>query len=315
MKTTTAPAPKSASKAAGTPPRRTQLPETTRETLIAMIFIAPWVIGFLVFTLYPIISSLYFSLCDYNVITEPVFIGMRNYVDLSKDKVFYKAVTNTGFMILFGVSITTLAALTISILLNNKKLRFTSFFRVVFFIPTLVPLVISCLLWVWILQYDSGVINTVLRAVGISNPPAWLSSPAWAKPAFILMMIWGCGNAVIIYLAGLQDVPEALYESAELDGASFFQKTSYITLPMLTPVILYNVVTLIINVFQWFAESLIMTEGGPDSATLFYSLYIYQNAFQYFKMGYASALSWIMLIAALAIILILFKLTSKLSSD
>lgn len=295
--------------------KRVKLSEAGRETRTAIFFISPWVIGFLVFTLIPIISSLYYSLCDYNVINPPQFVGLQNYIDLFNDTNFHKAIFNTGYMVLFGVSATTLVSLTVSILLNNKKLRGVAFFRVVFFIPTLVPLVIACLLWVWILQYDTGIINTVLRALGVGEPPAWLASPVWAKPAFILMMMWGCGNAVIIYLAGLQDIPESLYESASLEGATFWNKTISITIPMLTPIILYNVVTLIINVFQQFAESLIMTKGGPDSSTLFYSLYIYQNAFQYFKMGYASALSWIMLLIALAIVMVLFKLMNKVSTN
>jgi multiple sugar transport system permease protein len=294
--------------------KKSSLSESGRETLTAMTFIAPWVIGFLAFTLIPICLSFYYSLCNYTVVFEPEFIGFGNYVTMWNDEVFWKALSNTMYMVFFGVIITTFIALLISLLLNNKKIKGSGAFRVVFFIPTLVPLVISCLLWVWILQGD-GFINTVLRAIGISEPPVWLSSPFWAKPALILMLIWGCGNAVIIYLAGLQDIPESLYESASLDGATYVRKTISITLPMLTPVLLYNVVTLIIQVFQQFAEALIMTEGGPDRATLFYALYLYQNAFQYFKMGYASALSWVMLIIALIIIFILFKLMNKVSYE
>lgn len=285
------------------------------ETMLGLIFVAPWLIGFLAFTLVPIFSSLYYSLCNYSVIKAPVFIGLDNYTNLFKDKVFLKALSNTSFMIFFGVIITTFFALLISILLNNKNMRHAAYFRVMFYIPTLVPLVITCLLWVWILQNDTGIINTVLRFVGISKPPAWLSSPTWAKPALIIMMVWGCGNAIIIYLAGLQDIPETLYESAEIDGANFLKKSLHITLPMLSPIILFNVVTLVINVFQQFAEALIMTEGGPDSATMFYALYLYQNAFQYFKMGYASAMSWIMLIIALGIIFILFRMLNRSNTD
>lgn len=295
--------------------RKSSLSESGRETLTAMTFIAPWAIGFLVFTLFPICLSFYYSLCEYTVVQEPKFIGIDNYKTMFTDSKFIKSLGNTMYMVIFGVIVTTIVALLISLLLNNKKLKGTSFYRVVFFIPTLVPQVIACLLWVWILQGDNGVINNVLRAIGISNPPTWLSSPFWAKPALILMLMWGCGNAVIIYLAGLQDVPESLYESASLDGATYIRKTISITLPMLTPVLLYNVVTLIIQVFQQFAEALIMTEGGPDQATLFYALYLYQNAFQYFKMGYASAMSWVMLVIALVIILILFKLMNKVSYE
>jgi multiple sugar transport system permease protein len=177
-------------------------------------------------------------------------------------------------------------------------------------LPTLVPFVILSILWIWVLQPDSGVVNTILRYFGISGP-GWFSSPTWAKPAFILMGLWGAGGSIIIYLAGLQGIPESLYEAASLDGASSLQKVFRITIPLLKPVILFNVITGIIGTFQSFAESFIITNGGPDGSTMFYSLYLYQNAFQYSKMGYASAMAWILLIIALAFTLILFRLSSR----
>ncbi len=277
-----------------------------KEAWHGLLFILPWIIGFLAFTLYPIASSLYYSLCNYNVISKPTFTGLSNYVNLFKDKTFIKACVNTIFMIGIGVPLTTLSAVLVSLLLNNKKLRGTSWMRVVFFIPTLVPTVVACLLWIWVMQPDSGIVNTVLSYFGIPGP-GWLSSPTWAKPAFILMMIWTCGNAIIIYLAGLQDVPETLYDAAAIDGANFWQQSFHISIPLIRPTILYNVTILIIGVFQWFAEPYIMTEGGPSNATMFYSLYLYQNAFTFFKMGFASAQAWIMLIVAMIIILLLFK--------
>lgn len=277
-----------------------------KETRNGLLFVLPWIIGFLAFTLYPILSSLYYSLCNYNVISKPVFIGFQNYINLFKDKTFIKACQNTLYMIGIGVPVTTICAVLVSLLLNNKKLRGTGWMRVVFFIPTLVPTVVACLLWIWVMQPDSGIVNTVLGYLNIPGP-GWLSSPTWAKPAFVLMMIWTCGNAIIIYLAGLQDVPEALYDAAAIDGANFWQQSINISVPIIRPTILYNVTTLIIGVFQWFAEPYIMTEGGPSNATMFYSLYLYQNAFTFFKMGYASAQGWIMLLVAMAIILVLFK--------
>lgn len=277
-----------------------------KEALHGLLFVSPWIIGFFTFTLYPIISSFYYSLCNYNVISRPRFIGFMNYVNLFKDKVFIKACQNTLYMILIGVPLTTLIAVLVSLLLNNKRLRGTGWMRVVFFIPTLVPTVVACLLWIWVMQPDSGIVNTVLSYLHIPGP-GWLSSPTWAKPAFILMMIWTCGNAVIIYLAGLQDVPETLYDAAAIDGANFWQQSLLISVPLIRPTILYNVTILIIGVFQWFAEPYIMTEGGPSNATMFYSLYLYQNAFTFFKMGFASAQAWIMLLVAMVIILVLFK--------
>ena len=285
-----------------------------REARNGLLFILPWIIGLVVFTLYPILASLYYSFCNYNVIKPPAFIGVANYVNLFKDKTFIKALTNTAFMILIGVPITTFFAVLISVLLNYKGLKYTSGLRIAFFIPTLVPTVVACLLWVWVMQPESGIVNRILGYIGIKGP-GWVSDPKWAKPAFILLMIWTCGNAIIIYLAGLQDISETLYESAALDGAGFWKQTWHITLPLLRPTITYNVVTLIIGVFQWFSEPYIITSGGPNNATMFYSLYLYQNAFQFFKMGYASAQAWIMLIMAMIIILVLFKVLRFGESD
>ena len=279
-----------------------------------LLFISPWLIGFLIFTLYPIISSLYYSLCDYKVISAPQFIGMENYAALFGDTVFVKALKNTAYMVCFGVPITTFIAVGVTVMMNNKSLKHTGIFRVLFFIPTLVPTVVACLLWIWVMQPETGIINRLLGYIGITGP-GWLSSPRWSKPAFILMMIWTCGNAIIIYLAGLQDIPESLYESASIDGASFLRQTISITIPLLRSTILYNVVTLIIGVFQWFAEPYIITLGGPDNSTMFYALYLYQNAFTYFKMGYASAQAWILLVIALAIIIVLFKVFKFGESD
>lgn len=270
------------------------------------LFVSPWIIGFLFFTLYPIIASFYYSLCNYSVIKDPKFIGLANYKALFHDATFLASCRNTLYMICLGVPITTFVAVLVAVLLNYKKVRGTSWMRVVFFIPTLVPTVVACLLWIWVMQPDTGIVNNVLGIFGIEGP-GWLSSTVWAKPAFILMMIWTCGNGIIIYLAGLQDISQTLYDAAAIDGAGFVNQTLHVTVPLLRPTILYNVVTMIIGVFQWFAEPYIMTEGGPSNATMFYSLYLYQNAFSFFKMGYASAQAYIMLIVAMIIILILFK--------
>lgn len=280
-----------------------------REARNGLLFITPWIFGFLVFTLYPIVASLYYSLCNYSVIKAPVFIGLQNYKALFQDKVFLKTISNTLYMMCLGVPITTIIAVGVSVMLNHKKLNQTYTGIIpgaVFPALTLIPTVVACLLWIWVMQPDSGIVNQLLGYIGIKGP-GWLSSPTWSKPSFILMMIWTCGNAIIIYLAGLQDISETLYEAAELDGAGFIKKTFYVTIPLMKSTILYNVVTLIIGVLQWFAEPYIITSGGPDNSTMFYSLYLYNNAFSYFKMGYASAQAWIMLIFALLIILLLFK--------
>jgi multiple sugar transport system permease protein len=285
-----------------------------REFWVAMAFIAPWVIGLLAFTVNPIVMSLYYSLTEYKVISDPEFVGMANYVNLFSDRVFLKALGNTSYVVVVGVPLTLLAAFSAAVLLNAKELRRFMFFRIVFFLPTLIPLIINCILWIWLLNSENGLINALLGVFGIRGP-SWLGSPVWAKPALILMMVWGCGGTIIIFLAGMQDVSESLYEAASLEGASFLHKTVHITIPMLSPVILYNAVTLVIAVLQWFAEPFIMTEGGPNQATMFYSLYLYQNAFQFFKMGYASAMAWVLLIIALVVIFCLFRGMKRFSQD
>ncbi|WP_274651962.1 carbohydrate ABC transporter permease [Paenibacillus humicola] len=276
----------------------------------AMLFISLWIIGVIAFKLYPIVISFYYSLTDYSVVKKSEFIGFGNYNALFHDPLFYKSLSNTFYMICLGTVCSTAAAIAIAVLLNNKGIKGLSFLRVVFFIPTLVPVVIASILWIWLLQPDNGIINEVLGFFGLTGP-VWLASPLWAKPAFILMMVWSSGTAIIIYLAGLQEIPDSLYESASIDGAGFFRKVFSITLPLLSPVILFNVVTSVIGIFQWFAEPLIMTNGGPDNSTLFYSLNLYRSAFQYFKMGYASAMAWILLVIAMIIILILFRLNKR----
>jgi multiple sugar transport system permease protein len=242
---------------------------TRKNLTTGLLFISPWIIGFLFFTAYPLISSFYYSLTDYDIINAPVFVGLENYKTLfTGDDMFYKVLKNTFFMIFIGLTIITICTIFISILLNNKKVKGMAFFRVIFFIPTLVPFVILSILWVWVLQPDSGVVNTILSWFGIEGP-GWFSSPDWAKPAFILMGLWSAGGSIIIYLAGLQGIPDSLYEAASIDGANSLQKTFFITLPMLLPVIVFNVITGIIGTFQSFAESFIITQGGPDGSTMF----------------------------------------------
>ncbi len=187
-------------------------------------------------------------------------------------------------MVVVGTIVITIATLALALILSNKRIKGLSVFRIIFFVPTLVPLVILCILWIWMLQPQTGLINTFLSYLEIKGP-GWLADPLLAKPAFIMIFLWISGGAVIIYLAALQDIPQSLYEVAAIDGANFLHRTFRITIPMISPVILFNVITYVIGIFQSFAESFIITSGGPNQSTLFYSLYLYQNAFQYFKMG------------------------------
>jgi multiple sugar transport system permease protein len=276
-----------------------------------LLFVSPFLFGFSLFVAYPIFSSLYYSFTRYNVVTPPKFIGLQNYATLFlSDNVFWTSLWNTLYMVGVGMIIITAATIAIAIILNNAKGRGMSVFRVIFFIPTLVPLVILCILWIWMLQPQTGLINSILAYVGIRGP-GWLADPMLAKPAFLMMYLWTSGGTVVIYLAALQDIPTSLYENAALDGAGFFRRTFQITVPLLSPVIVFNVIMYVVRAFQSFAEPLIITSGGPDRSTLFYSLYLYENAFQYFKMGLASAMAWILFAIAMLLTALLMGMQKR----
>jgi len=289
-----------------------------RNQINGILFALPWILGFLVFTLYPLIQALYYSFTKYNLLEEPKFIGLANYIKIfTDDSLFLKVLMNTMYMVVFGVSISIVTTLLISLLLNDKRLKGTSGFRVMFFIPTLVPTIILCVLWMLI--YNSGgsgggLMNQMLAAVGIKGPE-WLGDQNWSKMALIIMRTWGAGNLIIIFLGGLQSISEELYEALSIDGGNFLQKTFYITLPMLKPIIVYNVITSIIVTMQNFNEAFIMTKGGPADSTYMYALYVYRNAFQYSNMGYASALSWIMLLITLVLTLLALKASGWLNEN
>ncbi|MEW6047785.1 MAG: sugar ABC transporter permease [Bacillota bacterium] len=275
-----------------------------------LLFISPWAIGFAAFTAYPIAASLYYSLTDYNIFEAPYWVGSQNYRDLASDKVFWISLGNTLYMILLGVPATLLAGLGLAFLLN-LPIRGISLYRTLFYLPSILPEVSVAILWLWLLNSQYGLVNALLALIGIQGP-GWLVDPAWAKPAFILLSVWGgSGASMIIYLAALKDVPIQLYEAAELDGASPLQKTWYVTLPMISPVIFFNLTLGIIGMFQYFTPAFIMTDGGPEWSTEFYGLYLYRNAFRYLKMGYASAMAWILFIVTLLATLVVFKSSAR----
>jgi multiple sugar transport system permease protein len=244
------------------------------------------------------LSALYYSFSDYSgLLRAPVFQGLANYRRMfTADKLFVTVTQNTLFLVLLGGFSIILVTLIIAILLDNKNLKGIAGFRVIFFLPTLVPSIVLCVLWIWLLNADTGLINNVLKLFGITGP-GWLSSLYWSKPALVLMRIWGSGNLIIIFLGGLQDIPRELYEAVEIDGGNFLHRVRHITIPMIRPIILFNVISTINGMMQMFVEPLTMTSrGGPMDKTYTYALYIYQNAFTYGNMGYACALSWVMLV-------------------
>ena len=281
-----------------------------KESRAGLLFASPWFIGFGVFLAGPLLSALYFSFCEYSVLKAPVWIGLTNYQNLVQDELFWKSLTNTLLYALFAIPLGTFTALGLAILLN-AKVRGQAWYRTFFFLPSLVPAVPLSVLWLWMFNGDYGLINTFLGYLGVKGP-AWLSDPTWSKPALVMMSLWGVGNAMVIYLAGLQEVPKQLYEAADLDGATPWQRTKNVTLPMLSPVILFNVVMAMIGSLQVFTQPYIMFPGGrPDRSTYFYSMYLYDNAFQYLKMGYASAMGWVMFLIILVLTMTALRVSER----
>jgi len=267
---------------------------------VGLAFISPWIIGFLFFCLYPVGASIYYSFCDYDILQSPIWIGALNYSDMFQDPVFWKALWNTIYFAAISLPLGLIVALLIAVLLN-QKVRGQSIFRTVFFLPSLVPIVASSMIWLWILNGKFGLLNYGLSYLGIDGPN-WLTDEYWTKPSIILMAVWGVGGAVIIYLAALQDVPRSLYESADIDGASSWTKLRHITIPLISPVIYFNLIMGIIGSLQVFAQPFIMFGGGgTNRSALFYAVYLYQNAFDYNQMGYACAMAWILFLIILGL--------------
>lgn len=272
-----------------------------QRTALALAFVSPWILGMAVFTIYPVAASLYYSFCDYDVLSKPVWVGLLNYRDMATDRVFWTSVGNTLLFNLMALPLGLVSALALALLLN-RPVRGRGVFRAIYYVPSLVPAVASAMIWLWILNARLGLLNTALGAIGIHHPPQWLADPAWTKPSLALMSIWGCGNAVVIYLAALQGVPRSLLEAAMIDGASAWDRLVHVTLPAISPVIYFNLIMGIIGGLQVFVSAFIMFGGeGPDRSVLFYAVYLYQNAFEYRQMGYACAMAWMLCLLILAL--------------
>lgn len=281
-----------------------------REALLFYLLISPWLINFLGLSLGPVISALYLSLTKYDIVNPPTFVGLANYEQLfAGDPLFLKSLQVTVIWVFAGVPLRLIVALIFAVLLNQKIMGI-GFFRTVFYLPSVVSGVAVALLWIWVLQPQFGLLNYFLGLIGIPGPQ-WLSSPTWALPGFIVMSLWSTGATMIIFLAGLQGISLDLYEAASMDGAGQIRQFFAITIPMITPVILFNLVIQIINSFQVFTQAFIMTNGGPVNATLFYVLLLYRVAFQYNQMGYASAMAWILFIIILVLTALVFRSSER----
>lgn len=269
-----------------------------RNLITGLFFISPWAIGLLTLTAYPIIASAIYSLCDYDGHSSPHFVGLANYKNLLfHDPLFWKSLTNTLFMVGVALPITLAFCLFVAIILN-QKLKGEAIYRTIFYVPTILPMVAVSALWIWLFNPEIGLLNTILKHLGFAGV-GWLSDPKVAKISLTIMGLWGIGGTMLIFLAALQNVPDELYEAADIDGASWIAKQWNITIPVISPVILFNLIMGLIGYFQYFTQAFVMTSGGPLDSTLFYALKIFNEAFVNWRFGYASAMAWILFIITL----------------
>ena len=275
----------------------------SREARAGWLFISPWLIGFLCLTGGPLLFSLYASFTNYNMTSRMDFIGLSNYIKMfTKDPVFWKSLGNTLYYVALAVPSSCICAIFLATLLN-QKVKGTPLFRMLFYLPTVLSGVAVYQLWMQLLAPQSGLINSVLRLVGIEGP-SWLSDPAWTKPSLVMMRVWALATSMLLYLSSMNSVSRDLYEAADIDGASFLQKFRKITLPQISPIIFFDIITNMTGAFQVFQEALVMSKNGkgdPAGSLLFYNLHIYQEAFTHYDMGYASAMAWFLLLIVMSI--------------
>jgi multiple sugar transport system permease protein len=304
-----------AGEAGGKRRRRTKVPRgrmAKKEERAAFLFASPWLLGVILFVVGPILASVALSLTNWNLITSPRFVGLRNYRDMVGDHNFWQSVRVTLFYTVIAVPLYQVVGLALALLLN-QRVRGMYLFRTILFLPAVLSGVAVAALWVSLLNPDLGVVNQVLRAVGVDDPPRWLASPSWAVPAIVLMGLWGVGGGAIIYLAGLQNIPPALYNAARIDGAGSWQTFRNITLPLLTPTLLFTLLIGLIEAFQVFDTAFVLggSRGGTRGSLLFYVLNIWNEGFRNGRFGYASALAWVLVIAAAVVILLIFVTSSR----
>jgi multiple sugar transport system permease protein len=289
------------------------------------LFMSPWLIGFSVFILYPALASLYYSFTNYDLLSPPRLVGLANYRFMfTKDPVFWQAMRNTIWMIVFGVPLQMATALLTAMLLTRPR-RGVKVYRTIFFLPTMAPPVAAALAFFVIFNPATGPVNQLLSGIGIKNPPLWFLDPFWSKWGLLFLGLWGIGQTMIIYLAGLLDVPRQLYEAADIEGATPRQKFWYVTLPSISPVLFFSLVIGVITGFQYFTQAYVASitvagqptgaaaanVGSPQGSMMFYSLYLYQQGFSYFRMGYASAMAWMLLLLTLACTILLIRSSKR----
>ena len=274
------------------------------------VFIAPWIVGFLAFTAFPMVATFVFTFTNINLAqAEPLrFVGLKNYQTLLGDRQVWNSLGITLKFAALALPVAVLLPFAVALLLHSRHLRFSGVFRVLFFLPYVVPFVAGVFIWQSMLNPDTGWVNLVLQAIGISKPPAWLEDPTWVYPGLAIMGIWGIGAGIIVYLAGLQGIPTDLYEAARIDGAGAWASLRHITVPMMTPVIFYTIVLAVVEVLQYFLVPLVLQggTGEPGGSTMFYNLYLYKNFFTFQNMSYGATLAWLLFAISLVITLVLF---------
>lgn len=297
---------------AAQPARRGSSPLARRKALEGYLFISPFLIGFLIFTAYPLVMSFYLSFTNYNIISSPVWAGFDNYYRaFFVDDLFWTSLGRTARYALMVVPLGIVCSLLAAMLLN-QGLPGTTLFRTIFFLPSITPIIASVLIWLWILQPSIGVLNYLLSLIGVPGP-AWVQSTTWAMPSLVILSLWNTagGSRMIVFLAGLQGVPQELYEASHIDGANAWQRFWNVTVPLISPTIFFNLVISVIGALSVFSVAYIGTQGGPAYATYFYVYHLYVSAFQYSLMGYASALAWIFLIIVLVLTWVQFDLQNR----
>lgn len=283
-------------------------PAAKREAWMFYLLASPWILGFIVFTAGPMIASAYLSLTRWDLFGSPQFIGLDNFRKLLEDPLVRQSLKVTLTYAAMSLPLSLLGSMLLAMLLN-QAVRGMRWFRTIFYLPSVVSGVAVLVLWMWIFNPEMGLANRMLALIGIQGPK-WLADPNWALPSMVVMSLWGIGGGMVIYLAGLQGIPRHLYEAAEIDGASGWRQFWHITLPMLSPTIFFNLVMGIIGTFQTFGQAYVMTQGGPANSTLFYGYYLYKTAFMDFKMGYASALAWLLFVIIMALTMLVIRSSS-----
>jgi multiple sugar transport system permease protein len=285
-------------------------------TALGVLFALPWLVGFLVFQLYPILASGYYSFTEYSLFDSPTWIGLENYRELFDDERFWKGISNTLYMTVIGVPLGLALALVCALALNTPS-RLQPFYRAVVYLPTVVPIVAATYLWRWLLNSQYGYVNLFLGKLGLYQP-LWQEDPFWTKPALILIGFWTVGGSTIIFLAALKEVPRSYYEAAEIDGAGWWRKFWNITWPAISPVTLFQLIIGVIGSLQYFTQAYLFAQermntasGGPNDSLLMYGMYVFQNAFVYLDMGYASALAWILFLISLAATIVILGFASR----